>query len=31
MHNDKEIGYQPGITDTKLTVKFIIDKLDEKV
>lgn len=30
MHNDKEIGYQPGITDTKLTVKFIIDKLDEK-
>jgi len=30
MHNDKEIGYQPGISDTKLTVKFIIDKLDEK-
>jgi membrane protein len=27
---DKEIGYQPGITDSKLTVKFIIDKLDEK-
>ncbi len=30
MHNDKEIGYQPGISDTKLTVKFIIDKLDER-
>lgn len=30
MLNDKEIGYQPGISDTKLTVKFIIDKLDEK-
>ena len=27
---DKEIGYQPGISETKLTVKFIIDKLDEK-
>ena len=27
---DKEIGYQPGISDSKLTVKFIIDKLDEK-
>ena len=27
---EKEIGYQPGISDTKLTVKFIIDKLDEK-
>lgn len=30
MHNDKEIGYQPGISDSKLTVKFIIDKLDER-
>ncbi len=28
--NDKETGYQPGISDTKLTVKYIIDKLDEK-
>lgn len=28
--NDKETGYQPGISETKLTVKFIIDKLDEK-
>ncbi|MES2763129.1 MAG: YihY/virulence factor BrkB family protein [Bacteroidota bacterium] len=27
---EKETGYQPGISDTKLTVKFIIDKLDEK-
>jgi membrane protein len=27
---DKEIGYQPGISESKLTVKFIIDKLDEK-
>jgi membrane protein len=30
MATDKEIGYQPGISDSKLTVKFIIDKLDEK-
>jgi|GEM_PF-3234859 len=30
MSVDKEIGYQPGISDSKLTVKFIIDKLDEK-
>jgi membrane protein len=30
MTTDKEIGYQPGISDSKLTVKFIIDKLDEK-
>jgi len=30
MAADNEIGYQPGITDSKLTVKFIIDKLDEK-
>ena len=30
MYEDKEIGYQPGISDSKLTVKFIIDKLDEK-
>ena len=27
---EKETGYQPGISDSKLTVKFIIDKLDEK-
>ncbi len=27
---DKEVGYQPAISDSKLTVKFIIDKLDEK-
>lgn len=30
MANDKEIGYQPGISDSRLTVKFIIDKLDER-
>ena len=30
MPTDKEIGYQPGISDSKLTVKFIIDKLDQK-
>ena len=30
MLTDKEIGYQPGISDSKLTVKFIIDKLDER-
>jgi membrane protein len=30
MANDKEIGYQPGISDSKLTIKFIIDKLDER-
>ena len=30
MSTDKEIGYQPGISDSKLTVKFIIDKLDQK-
>jgi membrane protein len=30
MTNDKEIGYQPGISDSKLTIKFIIDKLDER-
>ncbi len=30
MKEDKEIGYQPGISDSKLTVKYIIDKLDEK-
>jgi membrane protein len=30
MPSDKEIGYQPGITDTKLTVKYIIDKLDQR-
>ncbi len=28
--NDKEIGYQPGITESKLTVKYILDRLDEK-
>lgn len=28
--NDKETVYQPGISETKLTVKFIIDKLDQK-
>ena len=27
---DKEIGFQPGISDNRLTVKYIIDKLDEK-
>lgn len=30
MPNDKETAYQPGITDSKLTVNYIIDKLDEK-
>ena len=30
MTDDKDVGYQPGISDSKLTVKFIIDKLDEK-
>lgn len=28
--NDKEIAYQPAITDSKLTIKFIINRLDEK-
>ncbi len=28
--NDKETVYQPAISETKLTVKFIIDKLDRK-
>lgn len=27
---DKEMGYQPGISDSILTVKYIIDKLDQK-
>jgi membrane protein len=27
---EKETGYQPGISDSKLTVKYIIDRLDEK-
>lgn len=27
---DKETCYQPGISESKLTVKYIIDKLDEK-
>ncbi len=26
----EEVGYQPGITDSKITVKYILDKLDEK-
>lgn len=30
MAHEKEIGYQPGITDSKMTVKFVIDKLDER-
>lgn len=30
LDNDKEVGYQPGISDSKLTVKYILDKLDEK-
>lgn len=29
-NNDKEIAYQPGISDSKLTIKFIMDRLDEK-
>lgn len=28
--NDKEIAYQPAISDSKLTIKFIMDRLDEK-
>lgn len=28
--NDKETAYQPGISDSLLTIKFIINKLDEK-
>lgn len=28
--NDKEIAYQPAISDSKLTIKFIINRLDEK-
>ena len=28
--NDKETAYQPGISDSKLSVKYIMDKLDEK-
>ncbi len=27
---DKEIAYQPAISDSKLTIKFIMDRLDEK-
>jgi len=27
--NDKETAYQPGISDSLLTIKFIINKLDE--
>lgn len=28
--NEKEIAYQPAISDSKLTIKFIMDRLDEK-
>ena len=28
--NDKEVLYQPGVTETKLTVQYIIDTLDRK-
>jgi len=28
--DEKVIGYQPGISESKLTVKYIIDKLDER-
>ena len=28
--NDKETTYQPAISDSKLTIKFIVNKLDEK-
>jgi membrane protein len=28
--SDKDIAYQPGISDSKLTVKYIINRLDEK-
>lgn len=28
--NDKEIAYQPAISDSKLTIRFIMDRLDEK-
>lgn len=27
---ESDIGYQPGISDNKLTVKYVIDKLDER-
>lgn len=27
---DKEIAYQPAISDSKLTIKYIMDRLDEK-
>ena len=30
MDEDKLVGFQPGISDSKLTVKYILDKLDEK-
>jgi membrane protein len=30
LETNKEIGLQPGISDSKLTVKYVIDKLDEK-
>jgi membrane protein len=28
--NDKEVAYQPAISDSKLNVKYILDKLDNK-
>jgi membrane protein len=28
--NDKEIAYQPAISDSLLTIKFIVNRLDEK-
>ncbi len=28
--NDKEIAYQPGLSDSLLTIKFVINRLDEK-
>ena len=30
MDANKQTGYQPGMSDNNLTVKFIIDKLDQK-
>lgn len=29
-YNDKETAYQPAISDTLLTIKFVINRLDEK-
>jgi membrane protein len=28
--NDKEIAYQPGLSDSLLTIKFVVNRLDEK-